>query len=64
MAIIRHDGDLIVVRGGSVVSALDVEKLPLQGRFGGKEARAAVQGHVLGQASLTGRYSLNPSVKL
>ncbi|HET9577605.1 MAG TPA: YbhB/YbcL family Raf kinase inhibitor-like protein [Usitatibacter sp.] len=44
--------------------ALDVEKLPLQGRFGGKEARVAVQGHVLGQASLTGRYSLNPSVKL
>ena len=44
--------------------ALDVEKLPLQGRFGGKEVRAAVQGHVLAQASITGRYSLNPSVKL
>lgn len=44
--------------------ALDVAKLPLQGRFGGKEARAAIEGHVLGQASITGRYSLNPSVKL
>jgi phosphatidylethanolamine-binding protein (PEBP) family uncharacterized protein len=44
--------------------ALDVEKLPLAGRFGGKEARAAIQGHVLAQASITGRYSLNPSVKL
>ena len=44
--------------------ALDVEKLPLQGRFGGKEVRAAIQGHVLAQASITGRYSLNPAVKL
>ena len=46
------------------VYALDVDKLPLTGRFGGKEARAALQGHVLAQASITGRYSLNPSVKL
>ena len=46
------------------VFALDVEKLPLQGRFGGKEVRAAVEGHVLGQASITGRYALNPAVKL
>jgi Raf kinase inhibitor-like YbhB/YbcL family protein len=44
--------------------ALDVAKLPLQGRFGGKEARAALEGHVLAQAAITGRYSLNPSVKL
>ncbi len=46
------------------VFALDVERLPLQGRFGGKEVRAAMQGHVLAQASITGRYSLNPAVKL
>jgi hypothetical protein len=44
--------------------ALDVERLPLQGRFGGKEVREAVKGHVLAQASLTGRYTLNPAVKL
>ena len=46
------------------VFALDVEHLPLQGRFGGKEVRAAVAGHVLGQASITGRYTLNPAVRL
>jgi Raf kinase inhibitor-like YbhB/YbcL family protein len=46
------------------VYALDVARLALQGRFGGTEVRAAVQGHVLAQASITGRYSLNPSVKL
>ena len=44
--------------------ALDVAKLPLQGRFGGKDVRAAIEGHVLAQASTTGRYSLNPAVKL
>jgi len=46
------------------VYALDVERLPLDGRFGGNEVRKAVQGHVLAQASITGRYTLNPAVKL
>ena len=46
------------------VYALDVERLPLQGRFGGKDVRQAIEGHVLAQASITGRYSLNPAVKL
>jgi len=44
--------------------ALDVAKLQLPARFGGKEAREAVRGHVLAQASLTGRYTLNPAVKV
>ncbi|HZZ91663.1 MAG TPA: YbhB/YbcL family Raf kinase inhibitor-like protein [Usitatibacter sp.] len=46
------------------VYALDVARLPLEGRFGGKDARQAIEGHVLAQASITGRYSLNPAVKL
>ena len=46
------------------VFALDVERLALPARFGGKEVREAVRGHVLAQASITGRYSLNPAVKL
>lgn len=44
--------------------ALDVPRLVVEGVFGGPEARAAMQGHVLGQASVTGRYTLNPAVKL
>ncbi len=44
------------------VYALDVEKLPLDGRFGGPEVRAAMQGHILAQASLTGTYTLNPAL--
>jgi len=45
------------------VYALDVEKLPLQGAFRGPEVRAALERHVLSQASITGKYSLNPAVK-
>ena len=46
------------------VFALDVERLPLEGRFTGHQARAAMQGHILAQASLTGIYTLNPAVRL
>jgi hypothetical protein len=46
------------------VYALDVERLPLQGAFRGAEVRDALRGHVLAQAAITGRYSLNPRVKL
>lgn len=44
--------------------ALDVAKLPLEGRFGGPEVREAIKGHILAEAALTGRYSLNPAVAL
>ncbi|MEW5781564.1 MAG: YbhB/YbcL family Raf kinase inhibitor-like protein [Pseudomonadota bacterium] len=46
------------------VYALDLERLPLEGKFTGQEALAAMQGHILAQASLTGVYSLNPTVGL
>jgi len=44
------------------VFALDIEKLPLEGKFGGPEVRGAMQGHILAQASLTGTYTLNTSL--
>ncbi len=44
------------------VYALDVDKCPLDGRFGGAEVRQAIAGHVLAEASLTGTYTLNPAV--
>lgn len=44
------------------VYALDVATLPLEGRFTGAEALAAVQGHILAEASITGTYTLNPAV--
>lgn len=42
--------------------ALDVERCPVDGRFGGTDVRKAIAGHVLAEATLTGTYSLNPAV--
>lgn len=42
--------------------ALDVATLPLQQGFTVTALRAAMAGHVLAQATLTGTYSLNPAV--
>ena len=44
--------------------ALDVPRLGVEGRFTGADVRKAVEHHVLGQASITGRYTLNPAVKI
>jgi Raf kinase inhibitor-like YbhB/YbcL family protein len=44
--------------------ALEVPRLDVSGAFTGAQARAAMAGHVLAQAAVTGRYTLNPSVKL
>lgn len=44
------------------IYALDVEHLPLEGKFGGAEVRTAIAGHVLDQASLSGTYTLNPAL--
>lgn len=44
------------------VYALDVERLSIDGRFGGPEVRAAIQGHILAEASLSGTYTLNPQL--
>lgn len=43
--------------------ALDVARCPVQSIFKGADVLAAIKGHVLGQAQLTGTYSLNPDVK-
>jgi phosphatidylethanolamine-binding protein (PEBP) family uncharacterized protein len=42
------------------VHALDVAELDVSGRFTGAQVQAALQGHVLDQASITGTYTLNP----
>jgi Raf kinase inhibitor-like YbhB/YbcL family protein len=44
--------------------ALDVPRLAVTGVFAGADVRAAMMGHVLGQAAVTGRYTLNPAVRL
>lgn len=54
--------DELVHRYIFTVYALDIERLPLDGRFNGQDARRALQGHILAQASLTGTYTLNPKL--
>jgi len=44
--------------------ALDMDRLALDGKFTGQDVRAAMRGHILGQAGLAGLYTLNPAVKL
>ena len=45
------------------VYALDVPSLRLDGRFGGPEALAALQPHVLAKGSWMGTYTLNPKLR-
>ncbi|MFW9997184.1 MAG: YbhB/YbcL family Raf kinase inhibitor-like protein [Candidatus Odinarchaeota archaeon] len=42
-----------------ILYALDVEQLEVPDPFGGPEVKKAVEGHVLGQAKITGTYTLN-----
>jgi Raf kinase inhibitor-like YbhB/YbcL family protein len=44
--------------------ALDVRRLATAGIFKGADARNAMAGHILAEANVTGRYTLNPAVKL
>lgn len=44
--------------------ALDVARCPVEGKFTGPDILAAIEGHILGQASVTGTYSLNPDVSV
>ena len=44
--------------------ALDVARLGVAGVFTGADVRSAAAGSVLGSASVTGRYTLNPNVRL
>lgn len=42
--------------------ALDIERCPVEGEFRAADVLAAIEGHVLDQASITGVYSMNPKV--
>ena len=44
--------------------AIDVARLGVSGVFKGQDVRAAVAGHVLAEASVSGRYALNARVSL
>jgi Raf kinase inhibitor-like YbhB/YbcL family protein len=43
--------------------AVDFPRCPVAGTFKGPEVLAAMKGHIIAQAQITGLYSLNPNVK-
>jgi len=44
--------------------ALDVPRLAVSGMFKGADVRNAMAGHILAEAKVTGRYTLNPAIAL
>jgi phosphatidylethanolamine-binding protein (PEBP) family uncharacterized protein len=54
--------DSIVHHYTFTLYALDVARCPVEGKFTGPEALAAIAGHILDQASITCTYSLNPAL--
>ncbi|NNE83657.1 MAG: YbhB/YbcL family Raf kinase inhibitor-like protein [Alphaproteobacteria bacterium] len=54
--------DEIVHEYHFAVYALDVESLELSGAFSGKDAVAAMAGHILAKGSVMGLYTLTPSL--
>ena len=54
--------DAIVHHYVFTVYALDVERLPVEGRFDGRQALEVIGRHTLAKASISGLYSLNPRV--
>jgi Raf kinase inhibitor-like YbhB/YbcL family protein len=55
--------DTIVHHYHFTIYALDIETLPVEGELTAQNVQAAMSGHVLGQTSIVGTYSLNPKVK-
>jgi phosphatidylethanolamine-binding protein (PEBP) family uncharacterized protein len=52
--------DSIVHHYVFTVFALDVDRLDVSGDFTGHDVRAAMEGHVLAEASVGGTYTQNP----
>ena len=55
--------DSIVHRYRFTVYALDVDRVAVDGKFTSAEVLAAIDGHILGEASLLGKYKINQSAK-
>lgn len=45
-----------------VLHATDLVECPVDGGFTGRDVEKAIEGHILGSASITGLYSLNPEL--
>ncbi|RMF24985.1 MAG: YbhB/YbcL family Raf kinase inhibitor-like protein [Deltaproteobacteria bacterium] len=55
--------DEIVHHYHFTVYALDLDRVPVEGAFTRDQVLAAIEGHVLDQASITGVYAINPDAR-
>jgi Raf kinase inhibitor-like YbhB/YbcL family protein len=55
--------DEIVHRYRFTLYATDLKRCPVDGEFRAPDLLKAIEGHVLGEASLTGTYAINPGAK-
>lgn len=55
--------DSIAHRYVFTLYALDIPRCPVEGEFRAKDVLAAIEGHILDKASVTGTYSLNPKLR-
>jgi len=44
--------------------AVDLERCPVDGEFTAEQVRRALDGHILASAAISGRYALNPLIRL
>jgi Raf kinase inhibitor-like YbhB/YbcL family protein len=52
--------DAILHRYVFTVYALDIDRVPVEGKFDGPAVLKAIEGHVVGKAAISGTYTLNP----
>lgn len=55
--------DAIVHRYDFAVYALDIDRVPVEGKFTGPDVRSAMKGHILGEANIGFKYTINPNAK-
>lgn len=55
--------DSIVHHYRFTVFALDVDRLAVDGKFTAGDVVSAIEGHVLGEASMVAKYTINPDAK-
>ncbi len=55
--------DAIVHRYDFVAYALDIDRVPVEGKFTGADVLAAMQGHILGEATIGFKYTINPNAQ-
>lgn len=55
--------DSIMHRYLFTLYALDIARVPVEGKFTGQQVRDAIGAHILAQAQWRGRYTLNPAIE-